>query len=67
VPSLSELEAQIADRDHRDASREVSPLRMADDAVELVSDGLGIEAVIQALVDLFRERVPEEAWPDPAA
>jgi len=32
-----------------------------------VSDGLGIEAVIQALVDLFRERVPEEAWPDPAA
>jgi pantoate ligase/cytidylate kinase len=40
---------------------------MADDAVELVSDGLGIEAVIQALVDLFRERVPEEAWPDPAA
>jgi pantoate ligase/cytidylate kinase len=40
---------------------------MADDAVELVSDGLGIEAVIQAMVDLFRERVPEEAWPDPAA
>jgi pantoate ligase/cytidylate kinase len=67
VPPLSELEAQIADRDHRDASREVSPLRIADDAVELVSDGLGIEAVIQALVDLFRERVPEEAWPDPAA
>jgi pantoate ligase/cytidylate kinase len=67
VPPLSELEAQIADRDHRDASREVSPLRMADDAVELVSDGLGIEAVIQAMVDLFRERVPEDAWPGPAS
>jgi len=67
VPPLGELEAQIAERDHRDASREESPLLMADDAVELVSDGLGIEAVIQALVDLFRERVPEEAWPDPAA
>jgi pantoate ligase/cytidylate kinase len=67
VPPLDELEAQIAERDHRDASREESPLLMADDAVELVSDGLGIEAVIQALVDLFRERVPEEAWPDPAA
>jgi len=35
----------------------------ADDAIELISDGLEIEAVIQALVDLFRERVPEEAWP----
>jgi pantoate ligase / CMP/dCMP kinase len=24
---------------------------------------MAIEAVIQALVDLFRQRVPEEAWP----
>jgi pantoate ligase/cytidylate kinase len=67
VPGLAELEAQIADRDHRDASRDVAPLCQADDAVELVTDGLGIEAVIEALVDLFRERVPEEAWPGPGA
>ena len=66
VPSLAELEAQIAERDHLDASRAVAPLQMAADAVELVTDGLAIEAVIQALVDLFRERVPEEAWPGPA-
>jgi len=67
VPPLAELEAQIAERDHLDSSREVAPLRQADDAVELVTDGLPIEAVIQALVDRFRERVPEEAWPTPAA
>ena len=67
VPPLAELEAQIAERDHLDSSREVAPLRQADDAVELVTDGLAIEAVIQALVDCFRERVPEEAWPTPAA
>jgi pantoate ligase/cytidylate kinase len=63
VPPLAELEAQIAERDRIDSSREVAPLQMADDAVELVTDGMVIEAVIQALVDLFRARVPQEAWP----
>jgi pantoate ligase/cytidylate kinase len=67
VPSLAELEAQIAERDHLDSTRAVAPLRQADDAVELVTDGMAIEAVIQALVDRFRERVPEEAWPTPVA
>jgi pantoate ligase/cytidylate kinase len=63
VPPLAELEAQIAERDRIDSSREVAPLQIADDAVELVTDGMVIEAVIQALVDLFRARVPQEAWP----
>jgi len=67
VPPLPELEHQIAERDHRDASRAVAPLIQAEDAVELVTDGLAVEAVIQALVDLFRSRVPEEAWPEPVA
>jgi pantoate ligase/cytidylate kinase len=67
VPTLAELEEQIAERDRQDSSREVAPLRQADDAVELVTDGMDIDAVIQALVDLFRARVPEEAWPDPVS
>ncbi len=66
VPPLPELEASIAERDHLDSTRAVAPLLQADDAVELVTDGLAIEAVIEALVDLFRQRVPEEAWPDPS-
>jgi pantoate ligase/cytidylate kinase len=65
VPALEELEASIAERDQRDAGREVAPLRQAEDAVELITDGLSIEAVIQALVDLFRAKVPEEVWPAP--
>ncbi|MEI6032628.1 MAG: (d)CMP kinase, partial [Synechococcaceae cyanobacterium ELA739] len=56
-------EASIAERDRLDSSRAVAPLRQAEDAAELVTDGLSIEAVIEALVDLFRERVPEDAWP----
>ena len=65
VPPLAELEASIAERDRLDSSREVAPLRQAEDAAELVTDGLSIEEVIAALEDLFRERVPEDAWPGP--
>ena len=67
VPPLPELEAQIAERDHLDSTREVAPLTQAADAEELITDGLSIEAVIERLVALFRERVPADAWPDPAA
>ena len=66
VPPLAELEASIASRDHQDSSRSVSPLRQAEDAVELVTDGLAIEAVIESLLDLVRQRIPEDAWPTPA-
>ena len=44
----------------------VAPYEEGDDAVELVTDGLAIDAVIQRLVDLFRERVPEDAWRGPS-
>ena len=66
VPKRSDLEAQIAERDHLDSTREESPLVQADDAVELVTDGMSITAVIDSLVNQFRERVAEEAWPTPA-
>ena len=65
VPELAELEAQIAERDHLDSTRAVAPLQQADDAIELITDGMAIETVIQTLVDLFRSRVPEDAWPLP--
>jgi pantoate ligase/cytidylate kinase len=67
VPPLQELEASIAGRDLLDSTRAVAPLRQAHDAVELVTDGMTIDAVIEALVDLFRERVPEDAWPGSAS
>jgi pantoate ligase/cytidylate kinase len=67
VPALTDLEAQIAERDHLDSSREVAPLTQAADAEEVVTDGLSIEAVIEKLVLLFRQRVPHDAWPDPGA
>ncbi len=61
VPELTQLEQEIAERDHKDSTREVAPLRQATDAVELLSDGLSIEEVVAQIVALFRERVPVEA------
>lgn len=65
VPALPELEAQIVERDRLDSTREVAPLLQADDAIELISDGMSIDQVIDALEDLFRRRVGEEVWPTP--
>ena len=66
VPALLELEAQIVERDRLDSTREVAPLLQADDAIELISDGMAIDEVIDALEDLFRRRVGEEVWPTPS-
>jgi hypothetical protein len=41
----------------------IALLQQAPDALLLVTDGMEIEAVIQAMVDAFRSKVPEEAWP----
>jgi len=65
VPDLAELEAQITERDHLDSTRSLAPLLQAADAVELLTDGMAVEAVIAELVLFFRQRIPEEAWPGP--
>ena len=39
----------------------MAPLRQANDAVELLGDGLSIDEVVAQIVALFRERVPVEA------
>jgi cytidylate kinase len=51
---LEEVRAGIAERDRRDSSREVAPLVKAADAVELVTDGLSIEQVVDRVIDLVR-------------
>ena len=35
----------------------------AEDAEELLTDGMNIEEVVEALIELFRQKVPEEVWP----
>lgn len=43
-------------RDQRDSSRAVAPLKKADDAVEIISDGMGLEDVVARIVGLVQER-----------
>lgn len=54
-PVFDELLAAIKDRDHKDRTREVSPLAMASDAIEVNTDGLSIEEVVEVLLKLTRD------------
>jgi cytidylate kinase len=58
-PSFAEVLAQQHERDHRDASRPVGPLVKAHDAIEVVTDGMTIEAVVERLVDIVSRRRAE--------
>ncbi|MBX9939746.1 MAG: (d)CMP kinase [Candidatus Obscuribacterales bacterium] len=51
-PDFEELLAQIKDRDHKDRTREVSPLTMAEDAIEVSTDNLSIDQVVDKLLAL---------------
>ncbi len=57
---LSEVLAQIEERDRRDREREDSPLRPAQDAVIVNTDGLSVEDVVERIVALARERERSE-------
>lgn len=46
----------IVDRDEQDASRETSPLRPADTAVQIVTDTLDAGAVLERVLATMRER-----------
>ena len=52
---LEEIEGDIQDRDERDMSREISPLKQAEDAVLLDSSHMNIEEVKGEILRLYRE------------
>ena len=62
ISSLTELESQIKERDKLDSTREVSPLIKAKDAIEVITDGMNIEEVVNVLNELFRLHVPFDMW-----
>jgi CMP/dCMP kinase len=51
------LEKEIIERDRLDSTREASPLRKAEDAIELDTSGLSIEAQVDFVVAKARERI----------
>lgn len=55
--SLEALQRAIDERDYKDSTRRVAPLRRAKDAVELNTDGLSIDTVVEKIIGLYRDRL----------
>ena len=58
--NYDEILRNVQERDYKDSHREVSPLRKADDAIELDNGQLTIAQQLQWLVDRFEEKVGKE-------
>ncbi|HEY3297606.1 MAG TPA: (d)CMP kinase [Armatimonadota bacterium] len=48
------IKQEIGERDHRDSTRDDSPLVKAAGAVEVITDGLSVEQVIERIIELSR-------------
>jgi cytidylate kinase len=57
--SVEEIKQQISDRDNYDSSRAISPLRKADDAVEIDTSNLTIKQQCDLIID-FAKKIIEE-------
>jgi cytidylate kinase len=58
--SLPALSREIAERDLRDQTREVAPLKAAPDACIIDSTGLSVDQVVQRVLELGAAR---RLWP----
>jgi CMP/dCMP kinase len=54
----AEVLRALLERDRRDSGREVAPLRMAADAVEIDTSALTLDEVVDMVVDVVAEKVP---------
>ena len=50
---LAQLETEIQQLDDKDSNRAIAPLKQAEDAIELITDNLTIEEVINKIVQLY--------------
>ena len=57
---LAKIEAEIRERDHRDMTRPIAPLKQADDAVYIDSSDMTIEEVTEAILAICREKLEQE-------
>lgn len=51
---LAQVEADIIQRDHNDTTRELRPLRKAEDAMELDTTGLTIDEVTEKILEVIK-------------
>ena len=53
--TLAEVAAQIAMRDQIDSTREIAPLKAADDALTIMTDGITPDGVVDRMIEFMRE------------
>ena len=53
--SYEDVLADIIQRDHNDMTRELNPLKKADDAIEIDSTGMNVEQVVSAVLKVICE------------
>ena len=58
-PDLDDLADLIEERDRKDSTRSVSPLRKAPDAIEVVTDDLTANQVIEKISTLYEQITPQ--------
>lgn len=56
-PDLDKIKKDIEERDYRDSHRENAPLRQADDATLVDSSNMSIEEVVDAIINLCKEKM----------
>lgn len=56
--NLADLSQEIEERDRRDSTRPVAPLRPAPDAVVIDSTGVPVDEVVDRVLALARSRIP---------
>lgn len=54
--NLEEIEQDIIERDHRDMTREIAPLKQAEDAVLVDTSAMTIEEVVEEIIHIVSER-----------
>ena len=54
---LEAIKAEIALRDEQDMTREISPLKKADDAIEIDTSDMTLDEVVAHVMNLVAQRV----------
>ena len=55
--NLEELEKEISERDYRDTHREISPLRKAEDAIEIDTSDINKMEVVERIMKLITDKI----------
>ena len=54
--NLDEIKKEVAVRDEADMTREISPLKKADDAIEIDTSDMTIDEVVAHIMNLVEEK-----------